>query len=137
MFMIVAGVVLSIGALQYEFKQGSSGEYTGQPVYEYGMLTPQEQHVVDGALNGKTYAFDSSESLPGASRFSAEEREGARAGSGPHVHLSNRLPGDVTERAGDHLAHRRRPAGDVRSGPSPALLDVVAVADRLRTTRPW
>ncbi|EFW91712.1 hypothetical protein ZOD2009_12697 [Haladaptatus paucihalophilus DX253] len=68
MFMIVAGVVLSIGALQYEFKQGSSGEYTGQPVYEYGMLTPQEQHVVDGALNGKTYAFDSSESLPSASR---------------------------------------------------------------------
>lgn len=67
-FMLVAGVVLSVSALQYEFKQSSSGNDDGQaPVYEYWMLTAQEQHVVDGALNGKTYVFDTRKPLPGES----------------------------------------------------------------------
>lgn len=65
--MLIAGMVLFFPALQYEFKQGTSGDDAGSRVYEYEMLIPQEQRIVDGALNGKTYMLETSKPLPGVS----------------------------------------------------------------------
>jgi hypothetical protein len=73
-FILVAGIVLFFPALQYEFEQGTSGGDAGSRVYEYEMLTPQEQRIVDGALNGKTYMLETSKPLPGASTPGFEPR---------------------------------------------------------------
>lgn len=69
-FMLVGGMVLGVFALQYEFTRGSTAEgadVTGTPIYDYGTLTPQEQRVTDGAIDGKRYVFESSEPIPGGS----------------------------------------------------------------------
>ncbi|WP_440007435.1 ABC transporter ATP-binding protein [Halomicrococcus sp. SG-WS-1] len=67
-FMVFGGIVAGFGALQYEFALDSTTENPevgGRPVYEYGNLPPQEQRVVDGAIDGKRYAFESNTPIPG------------------------------------------------------------------------
>lgn len=73
-FMLIAGAVLFIPALQYEFTQGASGDVVGERVYEYEMLTPQEQRIVDGALNGETYVLETSEPIPGTSTLALQPK---------------------------------------------------------------
>lgn len=66
--MVFGGIVAGFGALQYEFALDSTTENPWEedsPVYEYGNLPPQEQRVVDGAIDGKQYAFESSAPIPG------------------------------------------------------------------------
>lgn len=77
-FLLVAAGVLAFPALQYEFRQGEPGEVqqvTTGPVLEYEHLTPEEQRVVDGALDGETYVLDTSEPLPGDPEYSFEPRQ--------------------------------------------------------------
>lgn len=64
--MLCAGMVLFIPALQYEFTQGTSDSLPEPRVIKYELLTPQEQRIVDGALNGKTYRLETSKPLPGS-----------------------------------------------------------------------
>jgi hypothetical protein len=70
-FMLAAAVVLTFPALQFGFEQGAAGEPSGEQV-EYEYLTPQEQRVVDGALNGTTYELETSQPLPGAPNYAFE-----------------------------------------------------------------
>jgi hypothetical protein len=71
-FMLAAAVVLAVPTMQYQFEQGTVGDTSGGPGYEYEYLTPQEQRVVDGALDGETYTFETSQPLPGAPGFAFE-----------------------------------------------------------------
>ena len=64
--LLCAGIVLFIPALQYEFTQGTSDSIPEPRVIKYELLTPQEQRVVDGALDGKTYRLETSGPLPGS-----------------------------------------------------------------------
>lgn len=64
--ILCAGIVLFIPALQYEFTQEKSEDSIEEPrVYEYEFLTPQEQRIVDGAINGKTHRLKTTKPLPG------------------------------------------------------------------------
>jgi len=70
-FMVAAAVMLTFPALQYGFQQGAGGEPSGEgATYEY--LTDEEQRVVDGALNGTAYTFETSQPLPGTPNFALE-----------------------------------------------------------------
>ncbi|WP_435362172.1 ABC transporter ATP-binding protein [Haloarchaeobius sp. DFWS5] len=73
-FMLVASIALFLPALQYEFQQDSDGVADGQRVNEYETLTPQEQRIVDGALDGKKYVLETSEPLPGTAQFALEPK---------------------------------------------------------------
>lgn len=70
-FMVAAAVVLTFPTIQYEFQQGATGAPSGEHV-EYEYLTPQEQGVVDGALNGTTYVLETSQPLPGTPSYELE-----------------------------------------------------------------
>ncbi|MFC4549512.1 MULTISPECIES: ABC transporter ATP-binding protein [Halorussus] len=68
-FTLVAGVVMFIPAIQYEFQQDASAYAEGEHVNRYESLTPQERRIVDGALDGKTYVLETSEPLPGTAKI--------------------------------------------------------------------
>lgn len=73
-FMLAAAVVLTFPALQFEFEQGASGAPTAEQVdYEY--LTPQEQRVVDGALDGETQVLETSQPVPGTPGYPLEPEQ--------------------------------------------------------------
>jgi len=71
-FMCTAAVMLTVPALQYEFQQGTTGAPTDGDGIPYDVLTDQEQRVVDGALDGEQYVFDTSQPLPGAANLAFE-----------------------------------------------------------------
>ncbi|AGB16086.1 hypothetical protein Halru_1478 [Halovivax ruber XH-70] len=77
-FFLVAAGVLFFPALQYEFQQGERGEVqqiTTGPVLEYEHLAPEEQRVVDGAINGETYVLGTSEPIPGNYEYSSQPKQ--------------------------------------------------------------
>lgn len=77
-FLLMAAVVLFFPALEYEFRQGERGEVqqvTTGPDLKYEHLTPQEQRVVDGAIDGETYVLANSSPLPGTPQFSFQPRQ--------------------------------------------------------------
>ena len=68
-FMLAAGVVMFFPAIQYEFQQNTSADAEGQHVNQYELLSPQEQRIVDGALDGKTTVLETSKPLPGTAQI--------------------------------------------------------------------
>lgn len=77
-FLLIGALALFLPALQFEFQQGASGEVqrgSGDPVLEYEYLTPQEQRIVDGALDGDTYVLETSQPLPGAPGYAFQPKQ--------------------------------------------------------------
>lgn len=75
--LLMAAVVLFFPALEYEFREGEPGEVdqVETATMEYEHLTPQEQRVVDGAIEGETYTLEDSSPLPGTPQFSFQPRQ--------------------------------------------------------------
>ena len=71
-FMCAAAVMLTFPALQYEFQQGTTGAPTGGDGIPYEVLTAEEQRVVDGAIDGEQYVFETSQPLPGTPGLTLE-----------------------------------------------------------------
>ncbi|SEW07894.1 hypothetical protein [Halobacterium jilantaiense] len=71
-FMCAAAVMLTLPALQYEFQQEATGATTEGDGIPYDVLTDQQQRVVDGALDGEQYVFETSQPLPGRANLAFE-----------------------------------------------------------------
>lgn len=66
--LIASSIGVGIGALQYEFQFDSKTENPSDwqiPLYQYESLSEDEQQVIDQAIDGKTFVFNSSEPIPG------------------------------------------------------------------------
>jgi hypothetical protein len=68
-FLLVGSLAVGIGGFRYEFTYESSTENPAdwdRPLYEYDQLPANEQQVIDSAINGQRYVFNSQLSIPGA-----------------------------------------------------------------------
>jgi hypothetical protein len=67
-FLLIGSIAVGIGGFRYEFVYESSTKSPGdwdRPLYEYDQLQVNEQRVIDGAINGERYVFNSQPSIPG------------------------------------------------------------------------
>ena len=71
-FMLVAAFMLTFPALRYTLQEGTTGAPTDGDGIPYDVLTDQEQRVIDGALDGREYVFETSQPLPGTTNLALD-----------------------------------------------------------------
>jgi len=99
-FMLAAAVLLTFPTLQFAFEEGATGTDSGERVLEYEHLTDEEQRVVDGALDGRTYRLESTQPLPGTPGYTLEPEQLRVAKNGTTHAFTYWMVFPATERMG-------------------------------------